>query len=1433
MKQTQAMMSSRRMLHVTARICSMATFISLCALLFAPQMASVKAADGVPAEYYANYQIKGQRDTMINAFEQIQAAVRVGSTPQPARFIELQSSFNALFPHFPQTPSRRVIYEQCKLTVQDLTSQYDGSKYVIFKDKCFIPLNDIIRAISTDYTVKPVVAALPNRWPAPLNVTLDARESVDAAFSNDTLPEDNFFWWYKNIDGNDVAIGQWPVVNHTFPKPGNYIVHVTVRSANAISKGIFDGEASVSVSVAPKSANIAVYVNGELASEDNITRLGTEEAQRGVVIDGTSTAPVWGRKILSYTWTVMAQNDAKFIIKRAGEGSPDQFTQDFPRNGLYKITLAVVDNEDNTVTETYQVSVSDPVATIKFTPEQGDTSSTYSFDATASYSLTSRIKKYQRILSNDEGEQMETYDTKQFKRAFKAPGQYTVKLTITDELGNESYDVQQFFVDSTTPQPSFTIRSMSDLKKPSQFILDAGGTFDEDVRNGYDEVRYTWNFSPKEWVKIDQLLENGKIAIVSFDQKWTYKAQLTAKDQFQKEAELEKNIVVDSTVRPVLEFSPQQTVMRGEDLTMNITANKPVGYAERTFGDGQVQKTTTTRVSHQYKTAGAYKVIVRVVTPSGEENEITRMVFVGQKDQPTAWYEIRSQQSNTITLLPTGACAEGWQPAYVVDRYQKIVIDATSSRGVKWTPTDQINFVFKTQEGTEQKQKTFSTNFSELWCQYVDLFVEDILVSKTDTKRIWFDVKNALPTIDYLTISFPQYNDRTAANTPPTIGLATSTSASNAQNILSTKPLDPVTVRVAVSNVRDPDGFINKYIWYYFKADAPENLLDIKYTPASVPYAVFSLPRQWGTDFEFGVRVLDSDGGEVDSRDYFGKWPIVSFPPDDNNPDVPIVSAKASITNIQVGDEVVFTTTSSILSKKQDFETTRYFKYDFDGDGIYDLTTNKDTVKHTYTKPSTDKRWYRPKVKVFYRERAGTAFTEAVFVRQRLQPKLLHSVYDNKVLFYPTMFGEIETSEICLDVRKCTTDSGYVVTDTAPFMFNYPAPGVYELRFFALDRFGNQKTERTSLTIGWGSGAVKNTTAVLSIPEARQQGNGYEITVGDALDNTISLYVAYVWSGDCYVDRDITQDGDGDGEIIYDRDTDCNELTSRSYTPTRESVTARIFYASGNAVATKDITVQFLDVNLQLSGEHKLMYEKVNILLKHIEEKSLDEISMYYKTLLISLRDGLGDKEQTNSTILQLYDVLQKNPSAVTPQDRQDLERILAELSDGSVAAALGWNEYDTAKKDILLRFKGDAKEQIQGYFGEFEKYEGTGGKEERKKSLDAIIQLAKIEQEKGNLDEVDIAAITARLCDIIVYYDLPSKSCGTIKEDAQQPTDTVATENAGEQKTVLQRILTWALWIVGVLVVAFIALILLFALKARRQKQQEWATPEWEKPAD
>jgi hypothetical protein len=64
--------------------------------------------------------------------------------------------------------------------------------------------------------------------------------------------------------------------------------------------------------------------------------------------------------------------------------------------------------------------------------------------------------------------------------------------------------------------------------------------------------------------------------------------------------------------------------------------------------------------------------------------------------------------------------------------------------------------------------------------------------------------------------------------------------------------------------------------------------------------------------------------------------------------DVPIVSLKTSAYQVKVGDEVTFTTDSRILSQKPDFAATRYFKYDFDGDGSYDLTSKQPVITHRY-----------------------------------------------------------------------------------------------------------------------------------------------------------------------------------------------------------------------------------------------------------------------------------------------------------------------------------------------------------------------------------------------------------------------------------------------------------------------------------------------------
>ena len=322
------------------------------------------AVSFVPNDYYPNFSLQDEWEEMLGLLEDIEAAVRVGDDLDEDLFQDLNAVFDDLFDFFPATPSNNVIYKQCLLITEDLGQNFVQNDYLIFKDRCFDPIGQIIRDIQTKFTVKAAIQANPKNGNAPLNVTLDARTSIDP--SDDTIPADNYFWYYKDIEGDDRPIGKGPVINWTFDEEGNYIVHLTVRSANSVSEGIFDGEENVSINVAPKAALLVVYLNGKKLTTDEPVRIGIQEAQAGVLVDATSTSPLGARTIVSHVWTIVG--DDRYTVTRSGNGSPTQFVHEFPRNGVYTVTLEITDNENNRVRESYEVAVSDPVAVIKYSP---------------------------------------------------------------------------------------------------------------------------------------------------------------------------------------------------------------------------------------------------------------------------------------------------------------------------------------------------------------------------------------------------------------------------------------------------------------------------------------------------------------------------------------------------------------------------------------------------------------------------------------------------------------------------------------------------------------------------------------------------------------------------------------------------------------------------------------------------------------------------------------------------------------------------------------------------------------------------------------------------------------------------------------------------------------------------------------------------------
>ena len=178
---------------------------------------------------------------------------------------------------------------------------------------------------------------------------------------------------------------------------------------------------------------------------------------------------------------------------------------------------------------------------------------------------------------------------------------------------------------------------------------------------------------------------------------------------------------------------------------------------------------------------------------------------------------------------------------------------------------------------------------------------------------------------------------------------------------------------------RDPDGFISHYAWYYYEKNNPDNIVSLKITPADVLSTTFVVPKPHNpTEYAFAVRMVDNDGGEITSEEILGMGPIIFFPPGENSLDVPIVTLKTNTYQAKVGDEVTFTTDARILSNKPDFATSRYFKYDFDGDGVYDLTSKQAAVTYRYETSGEVK----PRVAVYYRGRAGIGMADHLIIQK-------------------------------------------------------------------------------------------------------------------------------------------------------------------------------------------------------------------------------------------------------------------------------------------------------------------------------------------------------------------------------------------------------------------------------------------------------------------
>lgn len=1374
-------------------------------------------SNNIPAEYYPDPHLSNKMDTLVQTIVTLQATTNAWKDPEPSIFQTLNVVFNDVLQYFPQTPTQQIIYEQCKITTADLSKKYEYNNYITFREKCLWPINSIISQIKGGSTIKTEITAIPKEWPAPLNVTFDARNSRDPSW--DTIPSDQFYRYYKDSKGNNQVIGRGVIVNHTFPEPWNYIVHLTVRSVNNLSKGIFDGTNQINVNVGPQVVRFGVYVNGVKGSINDTMRVGSQEALDGIIIDGTATVPTEWRTIKKHSWRLTWEE--KFEIKKSDLGNPGQFSAKLPRNGSYLLELEITDNQNNTSKESYQISVSDPVANIKFNPkENGTTSLQYNFDAGASYSLTSKIAKYQWTITDPDGNIINNEESKTIKRKFAIPGRYTSKLTVTDELGNTSFDSEKFYVNSTPPIAAFTIRPFVALKQPSQFIFDASPSFDEDVRQWSDALLYKRTFIPQENVTIEKELNGWKQLIVSFQQPWSYKAKLTVTDQFWQSVDTDKEIKVESSLRPEL-LIPQWNVQLGNNIDLKIQANKDISLIERDFGDGSNYKWSEASIQKEYKKSGVFIIKAKVSTPEGESNEISKNVFIGQKDFPLAAYEVFNESNQTMDMTHTCKNQDGVEvPAYNIDRYKMFTINANTSTDTQWWST-KLKVSLKPDDDAEITNKSqMNYNFKEVGCHSIDIVAEDIDRKVSDSKKARFYVQNALPTLDRLDISFPQQASSSSNNTTQWIGLWWNTAVQKLSitEMLSDEKIDNIIVKLQGQNIKDPDWFLSHLVRYYYRVENPERLLEAKVTPGNIQFVNFSIPKPrqpW--EYWFWVKLVDNDKWENTSEQLlWGRGPSLFFPANANNPDIPIVSVKINKSVSKIWEEIEVSAESSILSNRSDFQELRYFKYDFDGDGMYDLTSKNTSATWKY-----EKSWnYTPKVAVYYRERLGIGRWEEIQVQEWLEPVYEIVSFDKKVLVKDFSIGDIENTDICMDIKLCSKDPLAKISNKKVFLYEYPQYDNYLLKARIVDKYGNLEWYSKEITLTPGTGF-----GILSIPHASKNDSGYTISLGNNINNTLHIYIASDPKEKCYMDTDITIDSDKDGDPSNDLDRSCNQLLNKEFQPKTKLQYATIIHGMQWEINKEQVTFEFLDIEDTIPSEYQAIVSTIDELIVSLEgtTSSGENKNEYVRTLLVNLKKWINEKEQVDSILLQINDILTQNPNTLNTQQQDSRVKIMQSLGDSDVTTALWLWIYELNKQNIIVRFEDLAKEEVIEYFKEFEV--NNGNKQAMKLALDKIWQKALAELQAWNMDSLDMNYIKKWLCDIAIYYELPAKSCdGNNTNDSNDNTETVSATNQQTDSgwsSVLSIIIKIILIIAGILLLIFIVFFIIWVIKAKKEKQK------------
>jgi hypothetical protein len=200
-----------------------------------------------------------------------------------------------------------------------------------------------------------------------------------------------------------------------------------------------------------------------------------------------------------------------------------------------------------------------------------------------------------------------------------------------------------------------------------------------------------------------------------------------------------------------------------------------------------------------------------------------------------------------------------------------------------------------------------------------------------------------------------------------------------------------------------------------------------------------------------------------------------------------------------------------------------------------------------------------------------------------------------------------------------------------------------------------------------------------------------------------------------------------------------------------------------------------------------------------------------------------------------IKDYISSHEVVLTENEKNDLDVIVTSLSDASVTAAAGANEYEQAKAEILVVLPHNLASDVKTKFAEFETTVGSmvngeadqmvSQQDQRKVILQEIVDLISasvappgVTVGDNQIDAGDMEIIVMpNICKIMAFYSIPSTSCSsdTLKAIPEET-------NVNQTQTGVQRRVKILFIVLGVVVVSFVGLIVVFAMRAKAKEGEE-----------